>query len=68
MMRTVWPTLSVLALLVGISGCFPYTEPPRAIPVAGEPAVQARWLDCWRPGSDWSCLRGTTEHAAIFAW
>jgi hypothetical protein len=65
MMRTIWPAMTVLALLVGLSGCFPYRDwqgnphgqayrdPPRYVNTNNDPPGR----DCWRQGGDWVCRR-----------
>jgi hypothetical protein len=67
--------MTVLTLLVGISGCFSYRDwrgnpsgqeyrDPYYVDTDGDPSGR----DCWQQDSDWSCRRSTTEHASIFAW
>ena len=75
MMRTMWPSMTVLALLAGIAGCFPYRDwrgnsygredrDPHYVDTNSDQLGG----DCLSQGGDWSCLRGRTEHASIFAW
>jgi hypothetical protein len=75
MMRTTWPTMTVLALLVGISGCFPHPD-WRGNPY-GEEYRDLRYADtnrdspdrdCWQQGGDWFCRGSTTKQASIFVW
>lgn len=65
MMRTMWPTMTVLALFVGISGCYPYYRDwrgnrnaqeyrnPNYVDTNRNPPDR----DCWRQGGDWVCRR-----------
>jgi hypothetical protein len=75
MMQNMWPTMAVLALVAGISGCFPYRDwrglpyrqeyrDPHYVDTNRDPPGR----DCWQRGSDWFCRRSTTAHASIFAW
>ena len=73
MTQNMWPTMAVLALVGGISGCFPYRD-WRGIrqeyrdPQYVDTNRDSPGRDCWQQGSDWFCRRSTTAHAAIFAW
>jgi hypothetical protein len=63
-MRTMWP-IAVLALLVGISGCFPYYRDWRGNRYGQEQrdthytdtSRDPPSRDCWRQGNDWVCRR-----------
>jgi len=71
-MMHMWPTVTVLALLAGISGCFPsyyrdwrgngdrsrqaYREPQ---PHYVDTNRDPPGRDCWRQGDDWVCRRGS---------
>jgi hypothetical protein len=75
MMRTMWPTITVLALLVGIAGCFPYHDwrgnpygqeyrDPHYVDTDRDPSGRS----CWQLGDDWFCRGSTTDRVALFAW
>jgi hypothetical protein len=67
MMRTMWSTMTLFALLVGISGCYvpyrggwqghPYDRGDRAPHYANNDRDPGS-RDCWRQGNDWVCRRG----------
>ena len=74
MMRTMWPTITLLALLVGIAGCFSYRD-WRGNPYRQE--YRPHYVDtdrdppdrnCWQLGDDWFCRGSATDRVALFAW
>jgi hypothetical protein len=66
MTRALWPIVTVLALLAGIPGCFPYLDWRRGedggaygdrhyyTSAYRDPPGR----DCWQQNDDWVCRRG----------